>query len=361
MSMFNYGKNKSGSEQVYKYQYLKPTLQAGFYPVDNLQEITPYESPVTSSYGVPVYGEISYSKPLTQDQCGSYEFLEMTTPSPIRIVAQQPNTTYEVDLSANDSVPFSDDVKTEENAVQVETKSSEKQGMVYLENVKPNRLFDSKNKDYKVISMRDAGSETGYTNFVVQTKNLSQNQDGTYNVVLGAAGSTQNLSFVKDGKSEFKTVSVEDIKKQYEQTLVTAEPKAKSAQNAFLNSVDTKFVCVTKNQDYKVVSIPYSESENGYAKVTVARTNIFDTKVNGKTVPNHVNVNLGPAENMVPVSIKKDGKFTQEFMSVRDLAELQKQAVESWKKYSMQKSEEIAQTAESNYQNSGSDMDTVYE
>lgn len=360
MSMFDYGKNKSGSEQIYKYQYLKPTLQTGFYPVDNLQEITPYENPVMSSYGVPVYGEISYSKPLTQDQCGSYEFLEMTTPSPIGVVPQQPSATYEVDLSADDSVPFSDSVSTKENEVQSEQQSLKQRDMIYLENVKPNRLFDSKNKDYKVISMRDAGSETGYTNFVVQTKNLLQNQDGTYNVALGVAGSTQNLSFVKDGKSEFKTVSVEDIKKQYEQTLVTAEPKAKSAQNVFLNSVDTKFVRATKNTDYKVVSIPYSESENGYAKVTVARTNIFDTKVNGKTVPNHVDVNLGP-DGKVPVSVKKDGKFTQEMMSVKDLAELQRQAVESWKKYSMQKSEEIAQTAESNYQNSGSDMDNVYE
>ena len=332
MPMFDYGKNKSESEQTYRYQYLTPTIQAGFYPVDNLLSVNQYEAPVMSDYGVHVYGELAYSQPLTESQCTTYEFLEITPLSKVGVIKQS-------DVKAVDEQAIADVSSLDSNPVQAD----ETDNMVYLQNVRANRLFDSKNPDYKIISMKDSRSDTGYVNFVVQTKNIKQNENGTYDVGLGKAGSTQNMSLVQNGEKSYITTSVGDIKAQFEQTLMSPKSNNYSKGNAYLNMVDSKFVRATKNPDYKVVSVPYQGSENGYAKITVSRSNIFDTKVNGKTVPNHVNVNLGPSNKTIPVSIKKDGKFTQEFMEVNKLSELQKRAVDSWSKYSTQKSEEIAE------------------
>lgn len=361
MSMFDYGKKKTGAESIYAYQYTKPELQAGFYPVDNLKEITAYDEPSLSDYGIPVYGEVRYTKPLTQEQCNMYEFLEVITPNVVQtsqpnasVVQTEPSYDYD-DYYEDDDTPFVETQKGVASVPDEKPKAEPAVEMVVLDNVKANRLFSSKNPDYKVMSFRDGRSENGYANFVVQTKNITKNPNGTYQVALGAAGTTQNISVVKNGKSEFIKTPVEAIKEQFEQTLVSAGRKKESSKNAFLNFVDTKFVRATKNPDFKVVSVPYTGSENGYVKVTVASANIFDSKVNGKTVANHVNVNLGPADGVMPVAVKKNGAFTQELMSVEKLSGLQKQAVESWKKYSSQKSAEISQAA------SQQSTDVVYE
>lgn len=318
MAMFDYGREKSG--ETYTYQFLQQNLQSGYYPIDNFQNIVHYSEPQMSSLGIPVWGEISYSKPLTQEQCNRYEFLERPK-EPVRSMQmQQPMQPQQVE-------PAVEDARVPESVV--------------LHGVKSNRIFDSKNGDYKLISMRYADSDTGYCNYAVPAKQVTKNQDGTYDMILGTKGQMRNLSILKNGKPELLHVSVESIEELYQTTLVF-NPTKKSDTLAFLNSVDKKFVRDTKNPSYKVVSIPYADSENGYAKLTVPTANIFDTKVNGKTVPFHVNVNIGPESGSVPVSIKKNGSFTRIMMSASDLVQMQKDAVANWQRQSLQNAQEIA-------------------
>lgn len=348
MAMFDYGKDAASNDAVYSYQYTKSELESGYYPIDNFKEIRKYDKPFLDDlYGMMVYGEVVYTKPLSEEQCSAYEFI------PVVLKPSLSNTVSQSEPKPVSEVPV---VAEEEKSV-----GAEFDDIVQLKNVNANRIFHSKNPDYKIMSMRDGRSENGYANFVVRTDNMKQNENGTYDVVLGGAGALQNISLVKDGKSFWVKTTVDAIKEQFEQTLVSPNQKSESAKNVYMDMVDTKFVRSTKNPNYKVISIPFSGSENGYAKITVSGSNISDSVVNGKSVPNHVNINLGVENGTMPVSLKKNGTFVQEFMSVEKLADLQKQAVESWKKYSSQKSQDIAETEKNTQMQYDGDDEDVYE
>ena len=210
--------------------------------------------------------------------------------------------------------------------------------------MQPNRLFTSKDGKFKVFSMVDSRSDTGYSNYVVKATDVAQNPDSTYEVYLGNAGQVRNLSIIQNKQRTMLRVPIESIEQQYKDTLMTSPETAENARkgkenprnNAFLNNVDRKFVYDTKNPKCKIVSVPYAGSENGYAKVTVPTRNIFDTKLNGKTLPNHVNVNIGPKDNMIPLSVLRGGKYERIQMQAGDLADLQQRAVERWRAQSMQ-------------------------
>lgn len=308
-SMFDYGRNKSGG--TYVYQFLTQNLQAGYYPVDNFKEIKHYDAPQMSSLGLPVWGEISYSKPLTPDQCNLYEFVEKPSQDLIQPDMPSDKQAHEpqADASEPDKVP----------------------GSVVLHDIKPNRVFDSKNKAYKLISMRYPDSDTGYCNYAVPAEQVSKNQDGTYDMVVGVEGQMRNISIMKNGKSEVVPMTAEDIAELYQSTL------AQNSKLAFLSSVDKKFIQDTKNPNYKVVSVPYSGSENRYAKITVPAANIVESNVSGR-----VNVNVGLEMGKVAVSIKKDGAFVRQTMPTTELVQLQKDAVSAWQKKFNQNAQEIA-------------------
>ncbi len=368
MAIFDYGKELS--TEKYMYQYIAP-LNVGYYPVENLVKKCDYDDVKPSEeYGsdVPAYGELHYSKPLTAAQISSYNLLKVTK-SLVDDVSveqtQEPEQTQDSDKSLDDFLPFEepDTTSVPKAAVtkSVEPKAQEPvtntvrknnipnataqyDNAIILHNVQPNRLFTSKDGKFKVFSMVDSRSDTGYSNYVVKATDVAQNPDSTYEVYLGNAGQVRNLSIIQNKQRTMLRVPIESIEQQYKDTLMTSPETAENARkgkenprnNAFLNNVDRKFVYDTKNPKCKIVSVPYAGSENGYAKVTVPTRNIFDTKLNGKTVPNHVNVNIGPKDNMIPLSVLRGGKYERIQMQAGDLADLQQRAVERWRAQSMQ-------------------------
>lgn len=368
MAIFDYGKELS--TEKYMYQYIAP-LDVGYYPVENLVKKCDYDDVKPSEeYGsdVPAYGELHYSKPLTAAQISSYNLLKVTK-SLVDDVSveqtQEPEQTQGSDKSLDDFLPFEepDTTSVPKTAVTkpVEPKAQEPvtntvrknnipnataqyDNAIILHNVQPNRLFTSKDGKFKVFSMVDSRSDTGYSNYVVKATDVAQNPDSTYEVYLGNAGQVRNLSIIQNKQRTMLRVPIESIEQQYKDTLMTSPETAENARkgkenprnNAFLNNVDRKFVYDTKNPKCKIVSVPYAGSENGYAKVTVPTRNIFDTKLNGKTVPNHVNVNIGPKDNMIPLSVLRGGKYERIQMQAGDLADLQQRAVERWRAQSMQ-------------------------
>lgn len=368
MAIFDYGKELS--TEKYMYQYIAP-LDVGYYPVENLVKKCDYDDVKPSEeYGsdVPAYGELHYSKPLTAAQISSYNLLKVTK-SLVDDVSveqtQEPEQTQDSDKSLDDFLPFEEPDTTfvpkaavtkpvEPKAQEPVTNTIRKNNIpnvtaqydnaIILHNVQPNRLFTSKDGKFKVFSMVDSRSDTGYSNYVVKATDVAQNPDSTYEVYLGNAGQVRNLSIIQNKQRTMLRVPIESIEQQYKDTLMTSPETAENARkgkenprnNAFLNNVDRKFVYGTKNPKCKIVSVPYAGSENGYAKVTVPTRNIFDTKLNGKTVPNHVNVNIGPKDNMIPLSVLRGGKYERIQMQAGDLADLQQRAVERWRAQSMQ-------------------------
>lgn len=371
MAIFDYGKDLS--TEKYMYQYIAP-LEVGYYPVENLVKKCDYDAAKPSEeYGadIPAYGELHYSQPLTASQLSSYNLLKVTK-SLIDDVAgpqiQEPEQAQDENKALDDFLQFGEPdasyvsksvskpaskpaEQTVQEPVQDNTRknnipnaTAQYDNAIILHNVHQNRLFTSKDGKFKVFSMVDSRSDTGYSNYVVKATDVAQNPDSTYEVYLGNAGQIRNLSIIQNGQRTMLRVPIESIEQQYKDTLMTSPETAENARkgkenprnNAFLNNVDRKFVYDTKNPKCKVVSIPYGGSENGYAKVTVPTRNIFDTKVNGKTVPNHVNVNIGPKDNMIPLSILKGGKYERIQMRAGDVADLQTRAVERWRAQSMQ-------------------------
>lgn len=362
MAIFDYGKELS--TEKYMYQYIAP-LDVGYYPVENLVKKCDYDDVKPSEeYGsdVPAYGELHYSKPLTAAQISSYNLLKVTKSLVDDVSVEQ---TQDSDKSLDDFLPFEEpdttsvpkavvtkpvEPKTQEpvtNTVRknnIPNATAQYDNAIILHNVQPNRLFTSKDGKFKVFSMVDSRSDTGYSNYVVKATDVAQNPDSTYEVYLGNAGQVRNLSIIQNKQRTMLRVPIESIEQQYKDTLMTSSETAENARkgkenprnNAFLNNVDRKFVYDTKNPKCKIVSVPYAGSENGYAKVTVPTRNIFDTKLNGKTVPNHVNVNIGPKDNMIPLSVLRGGKYERIQMQAGDLADLQQRAVERWRTQSMQ-------------------------
>lgn len=362
MAIFDYGKELS--TEKYMYQYIAP-LDVGYYPVENLVKKCDYDDVKPSEeYGsdVPAYGELHYSKPLTAAQISSYNLLKVTKSLVDDVSVEQ---TQDSDKSLDDFLSFEEPDTTsvpkaavtkpvEPKAQEPVTNTVRKNNIpnataqydnaIILHNVQPNRLFTSKDGKFKVFSMVDSRSDTGYSNYVVKATDVAQNPDSTYEVYLGNAGQVRNLSIIQNKQRTMLRVPIESIEQQYKDTLMTSPETAENARkgkenprnNAFLNNVDRKFVYDTKNPKCKIVSIPYAGSENGYAKVTVPTRNIFDTKLNGKTVPNHVNVNIGPKDNMIPLSVLRGGKYERIQMQAGDLADLQQRAVERWRAQSMQ-------------------------
>lgn len=362
MAIFDYGKELS--TEKYMYQYIAP-LDVGYYPVENLVKKCDYDDvKLSEEYGsdVPAYGELHYSKPLTAAQISSYNLLKVTKSLVDDVFVEQ---TQDSDKSLDDfllfeepdttSVPKAAVTKPVEPKAQepvtntvrknnIPNATAQYDNAIILHNVQSNRLFTSKDGKFKVFSMVDSRSDTGYSNYVVKATDVAQNPDSTYEVYLGNAGQVRNLSIIQNKQRTMLRVPIESIEQQYKDTLMISPETAENARkgkenprnNAFLNNVDRKFVYDTKNPKCKIVSVPYAGSENGYAKVTVPTRNIFDTKLNGKTVPNHVNVNIGPKDNMIPLSVLRGGKYERIQMQAGDLADLQQRAVERWRAQSMQ-------------------------
>lgn len=188
-------------------------------------------------------------------------------------------------------------------AEQVKIKVSEKQ------------VWDAKkNPDYKIVSLRDNASENGYGNVTLETSALTKEADGSYTVTLDKQRE-YGYSIKQNGEYVRKPLSGEQLAEQAEQ---------KPAERVeYLNRVSTKLIHEGKNPDYKVVSIPFDGSENGFANLTVPSKSVFPT-VNPTTkevIPGRMNVRLGTSFQTINFSVKKDGTYVRETMQAKEFAD----------------------------------------
>lgn len=243
------------------YQYIAP-LEVGYYPVENLVKKCDYDDVKPSEeYGsdVPAYGELHYSKPLTAAQISSYNLLKVTKSLVDDVSVEQ---TQDSDKSLDDFLPFEEpdttsvpkaavtkpvEPKAREpvtNAVRknnIPNATAQYDNAIILHNVQPNRLFTSKDGKFKVFSMVDSRSDTGYSNYVVKATDVAQNPDSTYEVYLGNAGQVRNLSIIQNKQRTMLRVPIESIEQQYKDTLMTSPETAENARKGKENPRNNAF------------------------------------------------------------------------------------------------------------------------
>lgn len=201
-----------------------------------------------------------------------------------------------------------------------------------LKGISAKQVYDTKNPAYRVLSFSDKTSETGFANLVLNAENFTEQKDGSYDVNLGPDNRWREVSVKKNGTFVRERRDVTEIVSQVTAKDTQAEkPAEKAAEtsketaklNAYLNYLPEKLIRETKNPDFKIVSIPCSASENGFANLTVHSKRVFATKkaATGEIVPNRMNVNLGPADGNVMYSVKEHGEYVKKTMTAGDLAE----------------------------------------
>lgn len=303
MGSFSYGSADAAvSGRLYRYYLLEPYMGAGYYPMDGFEHVDDYGGERTLSDGMTVYGCISYLNPLSFEQMDAYCLCE---------ASDEPSV----------SVP--------------ESPSQEKKpdvNRVMLSGVPSKFVFPTKNPQYMIFSVQTPASESGYGNIALPSSSFVKESDGTYMVDLGRSDMWRNMSVKKNGSYEQVKTDVKDIQRFYlEQSSVhqLSPDRGNPARNVpvtsvYLNYVDSQFIYPTKNPDYKIVSVPYTGSENGFAKITVSSDRIFPT-VNTSThtpVPGKFSVNLGDPNGRIGCSIKKDGNYEKIYMTASEVGKI---------------------------------------
>lgn len=301
MAMFDYGRS-SEQENVYQYHFFEPELAAGFYPTADFAGIQYFDSPVMTPDGLEAYGTVSYTKPLTQDEQDMYNLFEVPKSESKQQVTQQITESEDSFLPEANVTPVQDVPK--EPVVTT----------IVLHDVPLNRVFPTKNPDYSVLSMPDEQSKNGYSNLVLPKQFFEKTAKG-YDITLGEVGQTRMVSRLnaQKGFDQLK-LSVEEIQQLYQRGM--ERQPAKKAM--YLNSVPGSQIYSTKNPNYKVVSIPYDTSENGFLKLTVETSKIYDGRM-GSNGMDFKNVNLGSGDKTVKASVQQQGRFCQIDMKVADV------------------------------------------
>ena len=335
MAMFNYGKSMTSqqTDELYKYHFFEEDLQVGYYPIDNFKAMKKYDEPKVLFDGMTAYGEVLYTKPLGYDQLSAYNLQEVV----------------------------------DEPVVQKTSKSNivTTQPDVWLENVPKSRVYPCKktsdiDKSYTVISLQYTNSNNGYGNLTLDSKNIVKNNNNTYRVNIGPMNSSHVLS-VKSGDGyikERKTVS--EIQALYDNMIKNMANPNKTQHNvsqkskvaasdtvqsnndkpkvklAYLNGIsesDIHMPSANKNQNYRTVTIPFPESDNGFGNLTVHKNTIFQATHLQTHLPmtGKMNINLGPESNTVDISFLKDGKYQKTYMQSGELAQMFRDNRKEWR------------------------------
>lgn len=297
MASFSYGAVKDGG--VSRYFMLEPYQGNGYYPIDHFEAVDVYPEPKTVN-GNQVYGMLTYSAPLSMDQMDSYLLLEaedQPVQAPVQPSAVQEQVTPPV-MEVNHLV---------------------------LSDVPKKFVYPTKNPNYMVLSVQSRQSDSGYGNIVLPASSFEVNADGSYQVDLGRSDMYRNVSVKKNGQYEQIRQDVKELHQNYlEQQSVhrmNHGDQQSSVTSAYLNYVDERFFYPTRNPDYKIVSVPYSESENGFLKVTVPEARISLTKnKSGVPVPGKFSVNLGDPDGTLGCTVKQNGEFTKIYLKASEVS-----------------------------------------
>lgn len=174
--------------------------------------------------------------------------------------------------------------------------------------VSKNCVWDCKNNEAcKIVSFHDVNSENGYGNLVLDVSAINSVSDDFYIVHLNSK-SNYGYSIKQDDHYVIKKLSgnqLQDIANQsYPESVV------------YLNGISKKLIHDGKNPDYKIVSVPFPESENGFANITVPSKVVFsmidcNTK---QIVTDKMNIRLGTSFQSINFTIKKDNQYIRKTM-----------------------------------------------
>lgn len=353
-AMFDYGRSANAlSRSKYKYYYFEKDLQIGSYPIDNFDGINKFSEPKTLINGKQAWGEISYDAQLTSNQLMDYDLKSVEEEAQMQALIDQAKSAVSQPKSVQNVEPKPEVVEQPVVSAQPEEKVQEPEvippsevKMVVLDDVPDSMVYPTKNPNYMVLSIKTKLSDNGYGNIVMPSELFTKQADGSYSIELGKEGSWRNVG-IKSGKDYTKAKrNLSEIVALYESSKLAkeaeagqssvhietkiveseqpAQPKKAPVKNAYLNGVLFKWVRDTENPLYKSVSIPYAESESGYGRLLIESNKIFQS-TNLKTnapVPGHRNVNLGPGDGIIDISIKKNGKFEKQYLPCSELAEI---------------------------------------
>lgn len=189
---------------------------------------------------------------------------------------------------------------------------------VILHDVNQNRVYPTKNPNMYLVSIGMAESENGYGNVIVDTGNLTKQENGFYDVDLGAQGRWMNVSMKKNGSYVDERKPLTEILALYEtsKAMTASEPKQeqKTEEHVHLSYLSKRSVFDTKNPAYKVISFPYMESESGFAKLTIPTNAISPARDKSESV----HVDLGAKSDNVSLSIQRNGSYIREHMTAQD-------------------------------------------
>lgn len=232
----------------------------------------------------------------------------------------------------------------------VDDKAKQEEEAVVLSSVSAGAVFNTKNPNVKVVSIRLDESQKDATGIpsnaftmVVNANNFKANRIGgkvvSYDVSLGEPGSMKEISYKSPSGNSYdrENRTVDFIKHLYdtfdqtytktqEKSQTKAAPEQSGAKSAsgnkftYVNYVDARYVRDAKDSKNVDVSLPCKDSENGALTMTIGRDSLIQSKnKSGQPVPGKFNIRLPGEDTLNPVRIKQNGAIVVAQMSSKDI------------------------------------------
>lgn len=199
-------------------------------------------------------------------------------------------------------------------------------------------VFATKNPNYKMLSIADKSSETGFCSIPLPSTCFRESEDGTYNVLIGNAGMYRVVNLKKDGVYVKETRDVSAIEEMYKANSATmskdaaektvdnrsAQSSSKTVAKAYLNMVPLKLI--EDGKEMKKINVPVSTatSDTGFAHLYVSDKVVYPcyNYATKKLIPGRMNVCLGAAENIIQMDVVKNGALETMSCTAAELSDM---------------------------------------
>lgn len=199
-------------------------------------------------------------------------------------------------------------------------------------------VFATKNPNYKMLSIADKSSETGFCSIPLPSACFRESEDGTYNVLIGNAGMYRVVNLKKDGVYVKETRDVSAIEEMYKANSATmskdaaektvdnrsAQSSSKTVAKAYLNMVPLKLI--EDGKEMKKINVPVSTaaSDTGFAHLYVSDKVVYPcyNYATKKLIPGRMNVCLGAAENIIQMDVMKNGTLETMSCTAAELSDM---------------------------------------
>lgn len=289
---------------------------------------------IVNDSAFPVYGRVSFDVKLSESMEQDNKLMYVSSFQRENEVMVS-NTTSKENVNAKKRVVVKkDEVKTTNRCV-----------LTYV----PKRfIFQCKNSDYLVVSIRNIQSDNLYSNLGIKREDVTpvydeqKQETGFYHVNLHCpdwsffVSSKKNGHFVKEKMTAGELVSLYERGNQQKsqesshtyvmgcKTKDLSSPLTKnsiSSDIVYINHVSEKCIYPTKNPDICVVSFPWLESKNGFAKASMLKDHIFRQSNQTSQKGNYYDIKLGKENGILFYSIlSEDGQYIRNEITAKDFA-----------------------------------------